>query len=529
MTRLNSILAVALCILAALVFALSALPVRAQLPGRQQTPVGNGSPDDIDDWEVIGVAIRHRETGEVRVLPFPALVAPTPTDAPPTVAPTHTPTPTPSPTLTPSATPSRTPTATPTATSTPGQGEPPTPTEETTPQPSPPPSTDIPRVCEGGVAVSVLNVRSDHSTSAGVLSKLYIGERVTIERMYVIEDARREWAYVRHADTNRAGWVASYFTLADGTVERYLVWDDESEWCYPPEMPVEWAGPPPISTPLPVRNPIGLHMIWGTDTRAVLDDYLQPLAAAGLCPSTMKALDLMEYIIPRVKAVCPETRVVYRTIICGDYPGFDQSPEAAADAFYLCAKGRWLLSGADAYEPMNESPAPAAWKARFSLRLLELGTRDGLSLVVPGDGPGSPEIADYASEYTKLYAYILAHPDAGHAISTHAYGLDRYLSDSGLWLGFRHRLFYEAMRVRLDGAGRVPVYLTEIGPYGAFRGDPITCAGLADDMARYAVELRRDPYVRGAHLFTTGHGGGEWYAVDGCLGAIADALRRALQ
>lgn len=127
MRRLNSILTASLCVLSVLVVTLPVFQASAQLPGRGGTP----TPDNLDEWEVIGIAIRHRETGEVRVLPFAALVVPTATNAPPT------------PTATPSATPSAMPTAT--ATLTPTPTLPPdmaTPTPEVgTPIPTEPPET----------------------------------------------------------------------------------------------------------------------------------------------------------------------------------------------------------------------------------------------------------------------------------------------------------------------------------------------------------------------------------------------------
>lgn len=470
-------------------------PPKGALPGRQavtSTPGATG-------WRITGgIEMRRLEDGTWRLdLDLwlrpqdgsPENVTPQP--------PTATRTPTPSPTLTPTNTP---------------LPASPTPTQEQSTLPPTFTLTPAPvKTCVIKTGAFAINERSEPRTTAPRIDVIPAGSVVTLSRFtqgegYLWGQTAFGWMVVRQGGT---WWVYGL----EGT-----------ELCdQVPGWPEGLAPPPAI-----VANPIGLHMIWGTDTRAVLNDYLTPLAAAGLCPTSMKALDLVEYIIPQIKRICPQTRVIYRTIICGDYPRWDQSPEVAAEQFYNCARGRWLLSGADAYEVINESPAPTAWKARFSLRVLELGTRDGLSLIVPGDGPGNPEVADYANEYAKLYAYILAHPSAGHAISTHAYGIDRYLSDSGPWLGFRHRLFYEAMRGQVADAARVPVYLTEIGSYGAFRNDPIMCTGLANDMARYAVELRRDPYVRGAHLFTTGSGGGEWYAVDGCLAAIADALRRAL-
>ena len=128
----------AAAVFALILVAALALPVRAQLPGRQSTPT-----PDLDDggWITLGILQQHADTGVLRLLPLATPTPDAPTDTPP---PTATRTPTPSATVTP--------TNTPTATATPGQGEPPTPTPEddrtptSTPVPSdtptPPPTTE---------------------------------------------------------------------------------------------------------------------------------------------------------------------------------------------------------------------------------------------------------------------------------------------------------------------------------------------------------------------------------------------------
>lgn len=135
----------AVAVLALLLVAALALPVRAQLPGRQQSP----TPVQVDEegWTTLGILQRHEDTGVLRLLPLATPTPDAPTDTPP---PTATRTPTPSATVTP--TPTATATSTPTATNTPGQGEPSTPTPEdqrtptSTPVPSdtptPPPTTE---------------------------------------------------------------------------------------------------------------------------------------------------------------------------------------------------------------------------------------------------------------------------------------------------------------------------------------------------------------------------------------------------
>jgi len=466
--QLNSGLAVLLVALVLSVLALASLPARAQ--DRSSTPAGNATPAPVLDdggWITLGnwTVQWQPSTGLLRLLP---LASPTP-DAP-SATPTATPSATPSATVTPSAT--STPTATPSATATP-PGD--VPTQEVTELPTMPPSTDIPHVCEGGVAASVLNVRADHSTSAGIVGKLYIGNRVVIERMYVIEDARREWAFVRSGAL--AGWVASYYLLSDGTVDRYLVWDDEDESCYPPDMPVEWEVPPPV-TPSPFDGDTlsGLHFAWFSDHAKAA----QTAPLVGLA----KCLTLTGSMCDTMRAANPRLVTIYRDYR-SECPTRDQVYTDAA-GYYARLRALWQdAPGYDYYEVQNECPAfhgqeDYAALAQFSIEVATRAAADGYCVLALSSYPGSPEI----SEFVQLEPYLRfadatpcgTWPNGApkyHGLATHATGYCPASVDTSaypwvgwIWVSGRHLLYAEALAQTRGydmAAKRWPYLVTELG------------------------------------------------------------------
>jgi len=437
-TRLNNGLAVTLVALVAAVVALSVVPARAQ--DRSSTPAGNPTPAPVLDdggWITLGnwTVQWQPSTGLLRLLP---LASPTP-DAPSA-------TPTATPTATPSATPTLTPTAsqTPTATNTPGQGEP---TQEITPPPTPPPSTDIPRVCEGGVAVSALRVRADHSTSAAQVGTLYIGQRVVIERMYVISDAVNEWAYIRGEGV--AGWVASYYNS-----ERYLVWDDEDEHCYPPDMPIEWEVPPP-STPSPFDGDTlsGLHFAWFSDHAKAA----QTAPLVGLA----KCLTLTGSMCDTMRAANPRLVTIYRDYR-SECPTREQVYSDAA-GYYARLRALWQdAPGYDYYELENECSGLSGQEdyaalAQFSIDVATLAAADGYCILALSSYPGSPELDEFI-QLVPYFKWIDTHPCGTwrggspkfHGLATHATGYCPFSTPKYPWVGWswvagRHVLFAEAV------------------------------------------------------------------------------------
>lgn len=370
MTRLNSFLVVVLCVLAALVFALSALPARAQLSGRQQTPVGNGSPsDNLDNWEVIGVAIRHRETGEVRVLPLTVLVVPTPTDAPPTA--TLTPSATPSPTLTPTPTP--TPTSTNTSTATPAD----VPTQELTPPG--PPTPGFEKLCVLKTGSFGIRVRSTPSLTGAIKDIIPAGSVITVDSFVVSENYL--WAHIFD------GWMV---TAEISPFSWWVYGIEGTELC-------EDVSGYPTDKPLPTiiaGTDWGVWVGQGADTLELIE-FGKTLKAAGITPAAT-VMGNAEYANNLSAA---GFRVAFRPYGAGYYdcPDANMNPVTAAQQRWNMALSlsknvsyRWLVLN-------NECEAGWSvwWYKTYlaeTLRLAEASGK-GRGLVPHVFGAGSPELS----------------------------------------------------------------------------------------------------------------------------------------
>jgi hypothetical protein len=182
---------------------------------------------------------------------------------------------------------------------------------------------------------------------------------------------------------------------------------------------------------------------------------------------------------------------------------------------------------ADYYEIMNECHPPMAWLVPFTVEAMRLAGSAGKCILAFSFGPGNPEIADFA-QLLPVYQYALEHPcqpGRYHGIALHAYGIGKttLVSESGIYLGLRHRLYYAHILTQLPEAIFLPVYLTEAGP-----GDGIalfTCADITRDVIQYTQQLEYDPYIRGFELWSVG-GIGQWLNVTSCLPMLTDALIR---
>lgn len=167
-----------------------------------------------NDWEVMGIAQRHRQTGEIRIVPLAGLVV----ETPPATAPTATPT----------ATPDITP----------------TPTPEETVLPTLPPSTPMPPPDEFacfGASRSNMNIRAGPGISYDKVGLLPAGEKVyVLQVVYPSALSDDEWVSILRSNGER-GWVAAYYS--DSPYFDY----ETSEACYELRFPATawgvWAGP----------------------------------------------------------------------------------------------------------------------------------------------------------------------------------------------------------------------------------------------------------------------------------------------
>lgn len=157
----------------------------------------------------------------------------------PTAGPTEPPTVTPTPSATLTPTPSQTPSQTPTPETDP------TPTPETGLTPTPGSGAD--KVCLATTGAAI-NLRADHSTSATILDNVDPGTRMTVLRIWVVQDVTNEWLLVRvrgRSGVTREGWIFRGSTV-------FLGVDDTEELCW--EVPLD--GPGAVPTPAPTATPV---------------------------------------------------------------------------------------------------------------------------------------------------------------------------------------------------------------------------------------------------------------------------------
>jgi hypothetical protein len=279
------------------------------------------------------------------------------------------------------------------------------------------------------------------------------------------------------------------------------------------------------------RTLLGLHLIVGARPEPVIE-LAQRMVDAGWPLGTIKGTSGTETILAEVKRISPQTITVYRSLETPrglvDCPDSSADPVAEARAWMSGLWGEWQHIGADYYEIMNECLPPTQWLVPFSIEAMRLASERGYCLLVFSFAVGNPEPEQYA-QLLPVYDYALRNPCRpgwAHGIALHAYGAmpAMLLSDSGLYLGLRHRLYYADLLQQRPEAARLPVFITEAGP-----GDDTTsldCATLAYDMIRYTQQIESDPYVAGFHLWNVGPADSRWVDVSGCLPTIGDALLR---
>jgi hypothetical protein len=279
------------------------------------------------------------------------------------------------------------------------------------------------------------------------------------------------------------------------------------------------------------RALLGLHLIMGAQGEPVVD-LARRLQAIGRPMSTLKGTTGTESILEQVRRVSPDTVLIYRTLLTPD--GMQDCPNTANDP--VAEAGRWMnqqwpyWSGvtADYFEIMNECHPPMEWMVPFAIEAMRLANERGICLLLFSFAGGNPEPHEYAT-LAPVYDYALSNPCAPqryHGVALHAYAGSSggLLSESGPWMAYRHRKFYELLLPLLPEAYYIPVYITEAGPADG-RVD-LSCADLARDVVQFTRELERDPYVRGFNWWTVGPPDGTWTDVTPCLAEIGDAVVR---
>lgn len=287
----------------------------------------------------------------------------------------------------------------------------------------------------------------------------------------------------------------------------------------------------PIGPPAHLTE-MGLHLIVGAQKAPVVDLAMR-LRAAGHPLGTLKGTSGTEDILNAVKAVSPETTIVFRSLVSGDgrrdCPNVWHAPDVEARRWLDELAPYWAGVQADYYELMNECNVPLDWLATFSIEAMRVAGSRGQCLLLFSFNTGQPDVAQFA-QLAPVYEYALQNPCAPgrmHGIALHAYGVEpgTLVSESGIYLGLRHRLFYTHLLALVPDAIRVPVYITEAGPGDGRRA--FACEDVARDVVQYTQQLAFDPYIWGFHLWNVGPPepqGDDWVDVTPCLPLIGEAL-----
>ncbi len=297
-------------------------------------------------------------------------------------------------------------------------------------------------------------------------------------------------------------------------------------------LSIQYVQPPVVLRPSHATK-LGLHLLIGADRGAVLG-FIQRMRDAGYPIGTVKGTSGTEDLIAAIKDVSPETVVVYRSLYTPwgmrDCPDMKNEPVAEARHWMDGILPGLTGTRADYYEIMNECGPDPAWMVPFTIEAMRIATERGVCLLVFSFGTGMPEVSVWA-QFAPVYQYALANPcqpGRYHGIAMHAYGFDKttMLSQSGEFLGLRHRLYYQQLLPLVPDVATVPVYITEAGPGDGSTSYP--CDVLAADMIEYTRQIEADPYVKGFHMWNVGRGG-MWVDFTACLPTIGDALIRYYQ
>lgn len=423
-----------------------------------------------------------------------------------------------SPTATPheTATPDPTATATPVPTATAEHGTP-----IPTPYPTSPP-TEEPG-CYGTVEIGALNIRTGPATVApdGTMTyaaktgrALVHGERVRIVDVvyvYVADLRTDEWVRL-YASDDRQGWSAALFGH-----EVYIRYDRSDE-CLPvrfPELPaITWHA-------LPSANAMEMVASYNPLRAGGLRYGSRPYADAGMCRDAIYAGGICIYRNPPGLTDCPN---VPSSEQIRDGTGPDPRAEARrwmalVEASTVAPMRDVIPTGRFVAEVTNE--CRVEWDAYYWWRdFIDEAVTYAMShqwppMILPTLGPGWGD----AEMLRVLKPSLLRLIGIGGYFGLHNYnpGEGVPLCVSNDWLGYRHRRLYrEALAL---GLGDLRFMLTEVAP--GWGNEPVDEA----DLACWAVEVLKDPYVAAVSFWTAGYDIRWWKAnLDGHMVPIGQQI-----
>lgn len=317
----------------------------------------------------------------------------------------------------------------------------------------------------------------------------------------------------------------------------------------PPPPPPAPAWPTPIAGQ--TASKLGLHVIRNEDYAFAME-YVRRVH-----PRVMKAIDEVGWLAD-VKAASPST------ITIGRFNGQEEhwvgaaDPVAAANAYLAANLDRYRANpGVDYWEGWNEynpeSNEAWEWYARFEAERACVMQANGLRAAVGDFAVGWPNTYEQMGLF--LPALEAAHR-CGGILTLHEYNSPTFQCGvgvsvagaipgapqiDGLAVGYntlRYRIWYEGY-LKPRGLGDLPLVISELGIQGLARGgacdDPGGVGwkdygdwwvrqGYGPDRERayvnllawYDGEMRKDPYVIGATVFTLGalNASDQWYLFD---------------
>ena len=314
--------------------------------------------------------------------------------------------------------------------------------------------------------------------------------------------------------------------ITDSTIPIDGYWIDNLTIQYVMMSPEVAALLPPAIGP---RTLMGLHLIVGARKDPIVE-LARRLQEAGRPLGSLKGTSGTEDILNAVAQVSPDTVIIYRSLTTPwgmvDCPNTGNDPTLEAQQWITGVSQSWYGVNADYYEIMNECSPPVEWMVAFTIEAMRIATQQGRCLLVFSFSTGQPE-PGYFAQLRPVFEYALQNPCVPgryHGIALHEYGYQRntLVSESGITLGFRHRMLYAALLNDIPKAIELPVYLTEAGPGDG--GPHFSCETVVRDVLQYTNQLEYDPYVRGFDLWTAGPPSGQWIDVTSCLPALGDAL-----
>jgi len=279
----------------------------------------------------------------------------------------------------------------------------------------------------------------------------------------------------------------------------------------PPPDPDPEPEPPPDPTwkphnYVPTGTKLGWHAIGDAGQSTLFRDLL-PYQA---CPPSVKfVVDVGPSRL--IKAIAPNTKVIGRFIDGpgGNYEGFNSDVDLQWQANHRLAQlmplWKFHRHNVDYWEFINEQDPPGtegqAKLARYSIYAMDVAEANGYKLALFSHSTGVPEPPEWdAMADTGVFERAAA---GGHCLSLHEYG--EWPIDLHSHLA-RYRDVYE--RIILPWHLDLPCYITEHAAWVHLldRGPD----WLWSQLVEYDRELRKDPYVAGAHIYSVGPGP-TWY------------------